>query len=87
MICPERLRLFSDYRETARNYSEQVRKMADLLHAGASCEIDVLRRACRVAWETAERARLALACHEANHFCDRNDFIASRLPGSKPASR
>jgi len=87
VICPERLCLVADYRETTRNYSDQVRKLADLLHAGAACEIDVLRRACRTAWELAEKARLALARHEANHFCDRIDFIAPQLPRSKPAGK
>lgn len=81
MTCPERLRLVDDYRETARAYSEAVRKMADLVGQGVDWEFDVPRRTCRTAWERAEKARLALARHEADHFCDRAD-LAHRIFGS-----
>lgn len=82
MLCPERLRLLSGYRETTRAYSDEVRKMVDLAGLGVAWETDVLRRACKSAWEAAEKARLALARHEANHFCDRTDF-SSHISSSK----
>jgi hypothetical protein len=50
--------------------------MTELLGLGLESEVAVVRRACRTAWETAEKARLALSRHEADHFCDRADFVA-----------
>lgn len=53
--------------------------MAELLGEGVEWELDSLRRACRSAWEAAEKARLALSRHESNHFCDRTDFVPTDL--------
>lgn len=75
MTCPVRLRLVTDYRETTRVYSEQVRKLTDLIGLGVESEVLLLRRACRNAWDAAEKSRIALARHEADHFCDRDGFL------------
>ncbi len=75
-VCLERLRLIGDYRETTRIYADLVREMSDLVGCGLESEVDLLRRSCRTAWETVERARLALFRHEANHSCNRSDFHA-----------
>lgn len=77
MTCQERIRLVSDYRETTRTYADSVRKMTDLVGLGVESEVDVVRRSCRLAWEAAEKARLALFRHETNHSCNRSDFHAS----------
>ena len=69
-VCQERLRFLNNYRETAQVYAEAVCKMADLAGAGLHTEVKVLRRSCRDAWETAEKARMALFRHEADHLCD-----------------
>ncbi len=73
-MCSERCNLLSEYSETARVYADSVHKMTELIGLGLSSEIDLLRRSCRSAWDAAERARLALSRHEANHGCDRPDF-------------
>lgn len=70
-FCQERLKLLSAYREATKNYAEIVDKLADLAGLGLQSEFDVLRRACRIGWESAEKARLALFRHEADHCCDR----------------
>lgn len=77
MMCVERLRLFNDYRDATRTYSDSVSKMTDLVGLGLGTEVNVLRGACRGAWEATEKARVALSRHEADHCCDRNDFFAS----------
>jgi hypothetical protein len=69
-ICQHRLRLLNDYRETAVKYADAVREMANLAGIGLHSEVAVLRRACRAAWESAEKARLALFRHEADHQCE-----------------
>jgi hypothetical protein len=69
-ICQQRVRLLNDYRETAVKYAEAVREMANLAGSGLHSEVAVLRRVCRAAWEAAEKARLALFRHEADHQCD-----------------
>lgn len=81
-MCSERLRLISDYRETTRTYADSVREMTDLVGLGIETEVSLLRRACRIAWEAAEGARLALYRHEANHGCDRKDLSSSAAVGS-----
>lgn len=73
-MCSERRTLLSGYSDAASAYADSVRKMTDLVGLGLSSEVDLLRRGCRSAWEAAERARLALSRHEANHGCDRSDF-------------
>ena len=77
VTCPERLRLAREYRDSCLVYSEAVRKMTDLICKGVSWEVNVLRGGCRGAWDGTEKARLALARHEADHFCDRTDFASS----------
>jgi hypothetical protein len=77
MMCQERIRLVADYRETTRTYADFVRKLTDLVGLGIETEVDVLRRSCRLAWEAAEKARLALFRHEADHSCNRSDFHTS----------
>ena len=77
MCCQERIRLVADYRETTRTYADIVRKMTDLVGLGIESEVDLLRRSCRLSWDAAERARLALFRHEADHSCNRGDYRAS----------
>ena len=74
MMCSERLRLTMNYSDATEVYAQSVRKMADHMGFGHQNEVEVLRRACRAAWDATEKGRLALARHEANHGCDRPDF-------------
>jgi len=69
-VCQERLGFLNKYRETAKTYADAVSAMADLAGAGLHTEVLVLRRSCRDAWEIAEKARMALFRHEADHQCD-----------------
>ena len=69
-VCQERMRFLNNYRETAREYAAAVSAMADLDGAGLYTEVQVSRRSCRDAWEIAEKARIALFRHEADHQCD-----------------
>jgi hypothetical protein len=78
-MCVERFRLVTDYRETTRIYADSVREMTDLVGLGLEVEVELLRRACRMAWEAAEKARIALYRHEANHGCDRRAFQTSAI--------
>lgn len=71
MICPERLRLLIDYRDAAHRYSEAVRDLVEMVGLGLDGDIDLFRGGCSKIWHQTEQARLALARHEANHFCDR----------------
>jgi hypothetical protein len=77
MMCQERIRLVADYRETTRTYADFVRKMTDLVGLGIESEVDLLRRSCKLAWEAAEKARVGLSRHEADHGCNRSDFYMS----------
>ena len=81
-MCSERRVLLSDYSEAAGSYADSVRNMTELVGLGLTSEVDLLRRNCRSAWEIAERARLALSRHEANHGCDRPDFVAATAGAS-----
>jgi hypothetical protein len=83
-MCPERIRLVADYRETTRTYADFVRKMTDLVGLGIESEVDLLQRSCRLSWEAAEKARVALFRHEANHYCNRPDFRASAAAAGPP---
>lgn len=83
VACAERLRLVHDYSETTRIYADLVREMTGLIGCGLESEVDLLRRSCKIAWDAAERARLALFRHEANHSCNRSDFRIS--PSSQSA--
>ncbi len=84
MMCQERIRLVTDYRETTRTYADFVRKMTDLVGLGIESEVELLQRSCRLSWEAAEKARLALFRHEANHSCNRPDFRAAGAPAGPP---
>ena len=84
MMCQERIRLVADYRETTRTYADFVRKMTELVGLGIESEVDLLRRSCRLSWEAAEKARLALFRHEANHSCNRTDFRSSSASAGSP---
>jgi hypothetical protein len=84
MMCQERIRLVADYRETTRTYADFVRKMTDLVGLGIESEVDLLRRSCRLSWDAAEKARLALFRHEADHTCNRSDFRPSGVSASPP---
>jgi len=53
--------------------------MTELLGLGLETEVDVLRQKCKRAWEAAEKARLALSRHEADHSCDRADVFGLGL--------
>ena len=82
MICAERRVLLFSYQETTRVYAESVGKMTDLVGLGIDSEVGVLRRACRTAWEACEQARMKLYRHEANHGCDRADFVTVSAAGA-----
>ncbi len=71
--CSERLRLIVEYRNAVQDYAQAVTDFTDLLELQLNTELDVLRRRCRYFWQKAEDARLALARHEANHYCDRHE--------------
>jgi len=73
MICPERARLLIDYRDAVHRYSETVRDLVEAIGLGIG-DYESLRRLVKESWDAAERARVTLARHEANHFCDRRDF-------------
>ena len=83
-MCQERIRLVADYRETTRTYADFVRKMTELVGLGIESEVDLLRRSCKISWEAAEKARLALFRHEANHSCNRTDFHSSSAVAGSP---
>lgn len=82
MICAERRVLLFGYQETTRVYADSVGKMTDLVGLGIDTEVALLRRACRTAWEACEAARLKLSRHEANHGCDRTDFVSVSAAGA-----
>jgi len=71
-ICEERLRLLREYSDAASEYSASVRDMAGFVSAGEEVRANELRRICRAAWDEAERSRLALYRHEADHNCARS---------------
>ncbi len=70
-ICEERLRLLREYSDAASGYSTSVREMAALVMSGEEVQANEARRICRTAWDEAERSRLALYRHEADHNCAR----------------
>jgi len=77
MLCEERTRLLIDHRDAVHGYSERVHDLVEAIGSGINTPEEPLRRKVREAWDAAEKARLALARHEANHFCDRSDFVES----------
>jgi hypothetical protein len=75
VICEERQRLLVEYRDSARRYSEVVCRLVETVGLELNTDIELLRRKCRAASTAVEQARLALHRHEADHFCDRPDFL------------
>ncbi len=71
-ICEERLRLLREYSDAASGYSASVRKMAAFVTSGEEVRANDARRMCRTAWDEAEKSRLALYRHEADHNCARS---------------
>jgi hypothetical protein len=71
-ICEERLRLLREYSDAASGYSASVREMSAFVTSGEEVRANEARRTCRVAWDEAERSRLALYRHEADHNCARS---------------
>jgi hypothetical protein len=71
-ICEERLRLLREYSDAASGYSVSVRELAALVTSGDEVRANEVRRVCRSAWDEAERSRLALYRHEADHNCTRS---------------
>ena len=77
--CEQRLALVRDYHNSTKTYADSVAKLSELIHCGLDTETDLLHRMCRTAWEAAEKARMALFRHEANHGCNRRDFAAAPI--------
>lgn len=71
-ICEVRVRLLREYSEAASSYSIIVQEMAALVTSGEEVRANEARRSCRTAWDEAERSRLALYRHEADHNCSRS---------------
>ena len=69
MVCHERVRLMIELRDALRTYAEAADDLAKLVQSDGA-DTESMRRACRTAWENAERARVALALHEGHHSCD-----------------
>jgi hypothetical protein len=90
-VCAERLRLANEFCEATRIYSDLVIEMRDMIAGGLESEVAVVRGTSRLAWETVERARLALARHEANHSCQAYPSPAAfsnlLLPAESAATR
>ncbi len=75
MVCPERSRLLINYRDAVHHYSECVHDLVEMIALEiVGTDTDMLRRRVREAWDASEKARVSVARHEANHFCDRDDF-------------
>jgi hypothetical protein len=70
-ICEERASLLRKYSDAVTGYSTSVREMAALVTSGEEVRANEARRICRTGWENAEKARLALYRHEADHGCSR----------------
>jgi hypothetical protein len=71
-ICEGRRDLLRDYCDAVSNYAQNVRDMADLVIAGEEVRANETRRISRTAWDKAEKSRLALYRHEADHGCTRS---------------
>jgi hypothetical protein len=74
-ICQERLRLLREYSDAAGDYSTRVREMAAFVISGEEVRANEARRISRTAWENAEKSRLALYRHEADHSCNRTESV------------
>ena len=77
-ICEERLRLLREYSDAASVYSTSVREMAAFVTSGEEVRANEARRICRTAWDEAERSRLALYRHEADHNCTRSANVSPK---------
>jgi len=77
MICQERARLLRKYSDAVSVYAQRVREMADFVIAGEEVRANEARRACRTTWDEAEKSRIALYRHEADHLCDRGAGVPS----------
>ena len=71
MICQERARLLRKYSDAVSDYARSVREMTELVIAGEEVRANDVRRTCRTGWDDAEKSRLALYRHEADHSCAR----------------
>jgi hypothetical protein len=69
MICQERAQLLRKYSDAVSQYAISVREMADLVMSGEEVLANQARRTCRTGWDEAEKSRLALYRHEADHSC------------------
>jgi hypothetical protein len=74
-ICQERVRLLREYSDAASGYSASVREMAEFVMSGHEVRANEARRSCRSSWDRAEKSRLALYRHEADHQCNRADSV------------
>jgi CheY-like chemotaxis protein len=70
-ICQERSRLLRQYADAASNYATSVREMAGFVRSGDEVRAGEARRISKMFLEAAEKFRLALYRHEADHTCDR----------------
>ncbi len=78
-ICEVRVRLLREYSEAASSYSISVQEMAALVTSGEEVRANEARRSCRTAWDEAERSRLALYRHEADHNCSHSANVRNFL--------
>lgn len=69
MLCPERRRLLVAYRDAVFKYSAAAGALYNKGGAILGSDADVLMNACRTAAQQAERARLAIQTHVAEHCC------------------
>jgi CheY-like chemotaxis protein len=89
LICQERSRLLREYADAASHHATSVREMAEFVSSGDEVRANKARRISRICLEAAEKFRLALHRHEADHFCDRtadlqNVFEAPFEPPAEP---
>ena len=68
-ICQERANLIRKYSDAVSAYAGNVREMASLVLMGEEVRANEMRRLSRTAWDLAEKSRLALYRHEADHGC------------------
>jgi CheY-like chemotaxis protein len=71
MICEERSRLLREYSGAANSYAISVSEVAKFVMSGDEVRAAEARRTARKLLEAAEKSRVALYKHEANHTCDR----------------
>jgi CheY-like chemotaxis protein len=87
MICEERSRLVREYSDAAIGYATSVRKMAEFVLSGDEVRASEARRIARTLLEAAEKSRVALYKHEANHTCDRMADLRNISETSKPLTQ